>query len=187
MLYWAAKNISENIKVLDFGGSFASAFFQNLRVLSSLDIKWKVVEQQHFVDAAKKIVNDTRVTFFSDVEACIKNEKPNFAHFGSSLQYLENPYLALEKISTSEIKILVLDRIPVHKGFEDIVAAQRVSDSIYDSSYPVWILSEEKLKKALSGNWLLLSEFYAIGGSSRTLKQKKFNWKGYIFVQKMAC
>ena len=52
-LYWAEKKISKNLKVLDFGGSFASAFFQNLRVLSSLDIKWLVVEQQHFVDAAK--------------------------------------------------------------------------------------------------------------------------------------
>ena len=185
-LYWAEKNISKNLQVLDFGGSFASAFFQNLRVLSSLDIKWMVVEQQHFVDAAKKIVNDTRVTFFSDVEACIKSQKPNFAHLGSSLQYLEKPYHILEKISLSEIEVLILDRIPVYNGVEDIVAAQRVSNSIYDSSYPVWILSEEKLKKEISHHWVLLSEFDAIGGSSRTLKQKKFKWKGYIFVRNMA-
>ncbi len=184
MILWFAKNIDTEVRVLDFGGSFASAYFQNSQILTGLNIRWMVIEQNSFVTAATQLVKNSDILFYEKVEICLDNEKPNFAHFGSSLQYLERPYEILKLIESSQIKILILDRIPIHTGNEDIVAVQKVPKEIYDASYPAWIFSESKLKKFLSKNWILLSEFDSIGGYSRTLKQKKFKWQGSIFISR---
>jgi len=69
-MYAAAK--SEGVlKVLDFGGSLGSTYFQNRKFLDSLkDVVWCVVEQKHFVDVGKVDFEDSRLKFYYDIESC---------------------------------------------------------------------------------------------------------------------
>lgn len=184
MIYWSLSHISNEIKVLDFGGSFASQYFQNKKFLQQIDIKWSVVEQKNYVLAARKVVLDSNILFYDRLIECLTEENPNFAFFGSSLQYLEEPYHVLESLSSQGIKILILDRTPMHQGEKDIVVAQRVSSHIYNASYPAWIFCEDRLISSLSNDWTLISVYNSIGGQLKTRKGIRFNWKGHVYISK---
>jgi putative methyltransferase (TIGR04325 family) len=55
-LMCAAAQISGCLKVLNFGGSLGSSYFENRLFLNSLpNFSWNVVEQTHFVVARKNI------------------------------------------------------------------------------------------------------------------------------------
>ena len=183
MIYWCKHFINDEIKVIDFGGSFASQYFQNKRFFKNTVLKWSVVEQKSFARAAREIVKDKYVDFYENLSECITKEKPDFALLGSSLQYLENPYQTLKEFSSKNFRVLMLDRIPMHRGTEDIVVAQRVPKSIYNASYPAWIFSEEKLRSYISEDWSLLNVHESIGAEQMTRKGIKFNWKGHIYIR----
>lgn len=47
------------LKVIDFGGSLGSMYFQHKSVLDSIEnLEWDIVEQKHFVDFGKKNLED---------------------------------------------------------------------------------------------------------------------------------
>jgi len=184
MIYWSSAQISKEIRVLDFGGSFASQYFQNESFLNYVNVKWSVVEQKHFVLAAKEIIKNKNINFYDEISECLRVEKPNFALFGSSLQYLENPFEIMDNLLTQDLEVLIIDRMPIHQGSEDIVIVQKVDKSIYDASYPAWIFSEEKLTQFMSNDWTLMNVFDCIGGRQKTRKGINFDWKGYIYIKK---
>jgi putative methyltransferase (TIGR04325 family) len=184
MIYWTSQNVSDDVKVMDFGGSFASQYFQNEKLLDKVRVKWSVVEQNHFAYEAKKIINHTNINFYYQLEECLNLENPNLALFGSSLQYLEYPYTTLMELKNHNIKVLILDRIPTHPGLEDIVIAQKVDKSIYDASYPAWIFSEKKLNNFISNDWILINSHLGIGGKQKTRRGIHFEWKSYIYLKR---
>ena len=50
----ALLDASGRVKVLDFGGSLGSTYYQNKKFLDKFrDVSWSIVEQKHFVDVGK--------------------------------------------------------------------------------------------------------------------------------------
>ncbi len=184
MIYWYITHYSKEVKILDFGGSLASQYFQNQKFLKVSNLKWLIIEQENFVAKANEIVKNNSISFHSNFIECLNSEKPNFALFGSSLQYLEKPYEILELLKYQDLKVLILDRIPTHQESKDIVTVQTVPRSIYKASYPSWIFSESKMKNFLSRDFDLLSIYDSIGGRQQTKKGLNFSWKGYIYIRK---
>ena len=58
-LNWIAAQNNGGLKVVDFGGSLGSSYFQNRKFLEPLDIKWNVIEQENFVKAGRDEIQDT--------------------------------------------------------------------------------------------------------------------------------
>ena len=89
LMYACVKSKGE-LRVLDFGGSLGSTYFQNKKFLDEIDeVSWGIVEQKHFVDVGKKDFQDSRLKFYYDIETCKKEQNPNILVLSSVLQYIK--------------------------------------------------------------------------------------------------
>jgi putative methyltransferase (TIGR04325 family) len=159
-LFEAAASDNGELRVLDFGGSLGSAYFQHRSFLSSIHrIRWGVVEQAHYVDYGRSSVEDGVLRFFTSVDECVAAFRPNLALFGSVLQYVKEYQEILRSVTTVRPRVIVMDRGIVHAGDEDVVYVQRVPRWISKVSYPCYSLSESRLVAQLH------NESYQLVGS----------------------
>jgi putative methyltransferase (TIGR04325 family) len=142
-LMLAAAKSEGNLRVLDFGGSLGSTYFQNKKFLDHLNsVSWSVVEQKHFVDVGKKDFADERLHFYDDIKSCIEAQKPNILVLSSVLQYIENPYELLDELLRYDFEFVVFDRTPFSLDNQSKITLQVVSPAIYSASYPCWFFNE---------------------------------------------
>ncbi len=165
------------LKVLDFGGSLGSTYYQNKKFLDRIDtVSWNIVEQKKFVSIGKKEFEDERLKFFFTVDECLKKENPNILLLSSVLQYIEKPYELLNSILKNQFEYIVIDRTPFTKNC-DKIKVQIVPPSIYEASYPSMIFDEDKfIKYFLNKNYKVLEDFKGLDG-----KGFEYKFKGMIF------
>lgn len=177
-LMYATAISGGGLKVLDFGGSLGTTYFQNKKFLDEFDnLSWSVVEQKHFVDVGRSEFQDERLKFFYDVKSCIEQEKPNVLLLSSVLQYIEEPYELLDDILQYEFKYLIVDRTPFNIHLFDIIKLQKVPTSIYNASYPCWIFFKRKFISFIqSKKYSIQVEF-----NSTDRENHNFFLKGFIF------
>lgn len=182
-LMWTAARNNGELHVLDFGGSLGSSYFQNRKFLSELKIvSWHIIEQPHFVEKGKIFIEDDILKFYSSIEDAINIKKPNAILISSSAQYLSNPQWLFDKINSIEADVLLFDRTPFTHAADDILCIQDVPSTIYKASYPIWLLSRNKLLRNLS-NWQVYEKFPSLGGCLISEVGIEFEFSGYIFKQ----
>lgn len=164
------------LKVLDFGGSLGSTYFQNKKFLDRLDsVSWSIVEQKHFVDVGSINFEDERLKFYYDVESCIEKEKPNILLVSSVLQYIEKPHDLLEELLKNDFEFVIFDRTPFCVENKDIIKLQIVPPSIYTASYPCWFFEFDKLINLFDNKYKVIEIFDALDG-----KSSEYEFKGFI-------
>lgn len=180
LMFGCAKS-GGNLKVLDFGGSLGSTYYQNKKFLDLLDyVSWSIVEQKHFVDAGKQDFEDGRLKFFYDIETCIEKEKPNILLLSGVLQYIKNTYTLLDEILKYNFDYIVLDRTPFVDKENDILTCQKVPDIIYSASYPHWFFNYNKMKDYfLTQNYVVIQDFVGNDGMSSW-----YQFKGLVMRRK---
>jgi len=177
----AAAQADRRLRVLDFGGSLGSTFFQHRLLLDQLGpVSWTVVEQPHFVRAGTELMPHGPIFFREDLEGSLDEVQPNLVLFGSSLQYLQDPTAALDLVAGSSALILVLDRLPVWQEESSRISIQKVPKRIYDASYPAWIFSESELLRLLTRDWSIGATYDCLGGVSRTKRGSRVDWRGFL-------
>jgi len=146
-----AKQNNGTTSIVDFGGSLGSTYFKNREFLKHLDqLEWNVVEQKKFVKYGKENFENDELHFYESLDEIKQKTFPNTVLFGSSLQYLEQPYAVLKKVIDKKIKYIIIERTPFSKENQpDFITVQKVPPKIYDVSYPAWILSLNKMKNFL--------------------------------------
>jgi len=164
------------IKVLDFGGSLGSTYYQNKKFLDEFnDVSWSIVEQKNFVDIGKKDFENSRLKFFDTVDECIKQEHPHILILSSVLQYIERPYELLSIILKNDFEVILIDRTAFSKTKEKI-RLQVVAPSIYEASYPSWFFDELKFINYFeSKNYNVVESFITEDGQSN-----EYVFKGFI-------
>jgi len=175
----AAKN-NGKINVFDFGGSLGSTYYQNRKILDHFnDVKWCIVEQQHFVNIGKRDFESERLKFYLTVDDCLKEQKPTILILSSVLQYLEEPYSFISSlISQINVDYILIDRTPFTIN-EHRIAIQTVPQSIYKASYPCHIFNMSQFKTFFSSHgYTLIEEFDALDGY-----KKDFCFKGLIYFR----
>ncbi len=149
---------SGGTQVLDFGGALGGLYLQHKKILASIpNLRWSIVEQSHFIDAAKKNIHVNNLDFHYSIYDYLLNSKPNVVVFSSVLQYLENPDKILDEVAKSGAQYLVIDRTPFQSQDKHAIKVQHVSKSIYNASYPIRIFSKQALLASLDGSWGLLA------------------------------
>jgi putative methyltransferase (TIGR04325 family) len=144
-LMWIAAVGHGRLNVVDFGGSLGSTYFQNREFLKSLaEVHWNIVEQPHFVAVGKEHFETGELRFYHEIDTCLKQTCANAVIFSSVLQYLEDPYETLRDVFSRPVDYVLIDRTPFHARNTDRLCVQRVSPSIFDGSYPIWIFSTRK-------------------------------------------
>jgi putative methyltransferase (TIGR04325 family) len=177
LMFASAKQLcSEGVRVLDFGGSLGSTYYQNKIFLDQFNnVSWSVVEQKHFTDVGKKYFEDDRLKFFNTVEECIQQYHPNILILSSVLQYIEKPYELLNLILKNDFKTILIDRTSFSKVNEKI-KLQIVPPSIYEASYPCWFFDELKFITYFeSNNYNVVESFMTTEGESN-----EYIFKGFI-------
>lgn len=152
-------NLSESkLSILDFGGALGSSYFQNKDILNNrFNLKWGIVEQENYVKLGLAEFSDDKLSFFYNISDCIKTLAPNVALFGSSIQYLNEPYEIIDEITNSDdIKYLIFDRTPFEFNKDDTIVVQNVPKKIYEANYPMRIFSIDKFINKLSSNWTVV-------------------------------
>jgi putative methyltransferase (TIGR04325 family) len=158
-----------SLRVLDFGGSLGSSYLQCREFLREVrDLRWAVVEQPDFVVCGQALFSDETLKFYHDFNTCLAQEQPNLILLSSVLQYLEEPYVLVEKIKYSNASYVLFDRTPCAPDGKEVLTVQVVPPKIYSASYPAWIFDSDKLMRALTESYDLLLEFDANDGCIRS-------------------
>jgi putative methyltransferase (TIGR04325 family) len=156
---WVALKKNSSLKVIDFGGSLGSTYFQNRFFLREIrDLQWNIIEQNNFVEAGKKLVEDERLRFFPLVEEAFSSSGADILIIACAIQYMEKPYELLHKLMAFNIPYVLLDNTPFNYQNRDRISIQKVPPSIYSASYPCWFLDYEHVKKVLSTKYQVVSE-----------------------------
>jgi len=151
MLLYSAARHGGALSVLDVGGSLGSAYFQCRPLLAEVArLRWSVVEQPAFVACGREEFAGEELAFYGSIGECLAHERPTLALFGSSLQYLPDPYGALREVEAAGVPEVVIDRTPRHDGAGDLVFVQHVPPAIYRASYACRVFGADALEGALA-------------------------------------
>lgn len=169
-----------SLSVLDFGGSLGSTYFQCKDFLSVINnLKWCVVEQEHFVSCGKDLFEDDYLKFFYSIETCIQLEQPDVILLSGVIQYLEEPYQFLNSLLNFGFKYILFDRTAFTQHGADRLTIQKVPPEIYPASYPAWFFNRDRFLKVFAKEYDLLLEF---DGEDRVNIPSEF--KGFFFRRK---
>lgn len=161
ILLWIASLSDGRLRLIDFGGSLGSSYFQHRPLLSGLkEIKWFVVEQSHFVACGKAEFEDERLRFCNTINECLAEGPIHAVLLSSVLPYLEAPYRLLDEIFSHNPRHIVIDRTPfLLSGDEDRLTVQRVPAAIYPASYPAWFFNQKKFEAFVQKKYRILASF----------------------------
>jgi putative methyltransferase (TIGR04325 family) len=176
-LMWIAAQNEGKLTVLDFGGSLGSTYFQSKKFLDTLpSVEWSIVEQKHFVKCGKEHFEDEKLRFYESIDNCLKERIPNTIILSGVIQYLEKPYELLDYILDKEFEYILIDRTPFAKNGKERIVIQIVPPSIYEASYPMWLLNKERFIVFWMKKYGQVVEF-----EGRDRSTKDIEHKGFIF------
>ncbi len=151
--------LNRAVNILDFGGSFASIYFQNRKFLNNNKFIWSVIEQKQIINyvnslyVKKKIKNFYgNLNFYLTVKKYFKYHYPDLVLFSGALQYLPKPFDILNFLIRKKIKYFLILKTPFHKLPEQI-KIQIIPKYIYKSSYPIRIFNEKFFLEYFSKNF----------------------------------
>ena len=177
----AARNAG-TLNVLDFGGALGSSYFQHLRLLSTLpSVRWNIVEQPHYVEAGQAFIQDKQLRFYTSIEECLAENRPNVILLSSVLQYLAEPAETFRTLLDVGADSVILDRTIINDSMSDRIYVQRVPSFIYSASYPCRSFSESRLLTVACAKYHLTADFQSL--SFPALERIDSHFKGYIFSQ----
>jgi putative methyltransferase (TIGR04325 family) len=172
------------LRIIDFGGSLGSSYYQNIGFLKHLNrLSWNVVEQNNFVERGKKLFTNDHLHFYSSIEDCLKEQPCEVILFASVLPYLKAPYDLLNQVVSKEFKYIIIDRTPMLEEKNDRLTVQHVPDEIYRASYPAWFFSREKLIDFFMPHYELVSEFDSLVPKIKLANTTAFE-KGFVFKKR---
>lgn len=177
-------NFKNKLKVIDFGGSLGSFFFQNKSKIKSKSIKWAIYEQKSLFKIGKKFITHKNVFFFNKMSE-IKKLKPHVILFSSVLEYLHNPKKHInDLLKIKSIRFVIIDRLLISNSNIDEIYVQKNPKKYFSMSYPCRIFSKKNflfnyfknLKQINTGNSYVGKPFFLNG--------KKIVYKFFILKVK---
>jgi putative methyltransferase (TIGR04325 family) len=153
-LGYVASATRGNLRVLDFGGSLGSSYWQSRPFLSpAVNLAWDVVEQPHFVAAGREHFADTPLRFFGTIQEAQAATEHDVLLASGVIQYLENPDWLFDRAKASSCPYFILTRMPLQETGRDYAAIEHVPPSIYQATYPVWFFDRDTLWRRLRSDY----------------------------------
>jgi putative methyltransferase (TIGR04325 family) len=170
------------MKIVDFGGSLGSTYFQYRNLLQGLNvIEWNVVEQSHFVKCGKKYIQENGLRFYNSIEDALSESKANSILLSSVIQYLEKPYDFIEKLIQYGFDFIIVDRTAFIENEKDRITVQIVPEFIYKASYPAWFFNEQSFIKLFKEKYEVTNSFLSEFSKPLTLEDgTPVYWKGFV-------
>ena len=189
--YLLKSAIENNLKlnVLDFGGSFGTAFFNyNLFIKDLKSVSWNIVEQPKKVELGNSFFSNTKfknnLKFFTSIEHSNSFNKSNIFISCAVIQYVPKPYDIIRQILNSGIKYLIFERVSFIESKGEIISVQNniSSDGVL---FPCWFLNEDKFLNSFSSKYYLTDSSISKITKPQSFKKKhKLIWKDFVFKLK---
>lgn len=145
-LFDTARLEAGRLRVLDFGGSLGSIYWQHRAALSLLrELRWSVVEQPHYVEAGRRFFQNQQLRFFSSIAEAQEDISHDMLLLSCVIQYLPAPFDFLESCIELEIPTIILHNLPLHEEESTYIRVQHVPPEIYEASYPAWFFNRDKI------------------------------------------
>lgn len=134
------------LRVVDFGGALGAHFHQVKRILPARQFRWMVCETPAMADIGSKQFRSAELSFYSKIEDV--PQPIDLVLISASLQYLDEPELMFDRLSSLGAAYILIDRTPLTPWPEDRLVVQRVfrktDRSSFESSYFARFFSEAK-------------------------------------------
>ena len=169
-------------KVIDFGGSLGSTYYNNRCFFKKIKkLNWTVVEQKNFVKVGNKSFSNNILNFCETFDEAIKDSKrPNVIILSGSIQYMQNPYKLLKKIIETKADYLIINRTPFIIKGKSKITIQKIPKTIIHSSYPIWLFNEIEFKTNFKKKYEEVVTFDSLEGILGFGKLKA-HYKGIIY------
>jgi putative methyltransferase (TIGR04325 family) len=180
-----ASEKQKELRIVDFGGSLGSTYFQYRNLMNEIKIKsWAVIEQNHFVEVGKENFETNGLKFHYRIADAIEQGKSQTLLLFSVLPYLENPYFQIPELMNHGFEYILIDRTPIIEA-ADRITVQVVPEFIYKASYPAWFFNEKKMLAAFESKYELIQSYNSKFASPYMLEDGiQAVWKGYILKRK---
>ena len=182
LLYIASTHDNE-LTVIDFGGSLGTTYYQNYPYLKHLKkLKWCIIEQPKFVEAGKQHFENEHIKFYSSIQECLAENKPQLFLICSVLQYIDKPYQLLDEVKETRIPYIMLDYVGYNNSNTDRITIQHVPPVFYgiEASYPCYFFSRVTIQDKLCENYGKEYEFIA-ANEKYYVQFKPFRYEGSLW------
>lgn len=180
-----ASERNNRLDLVDFGGSLGSVYFQHKEFLNCLkQIKWNIIEQEHFVTYGKKHFSNSELNFYYDLEECMKKETPDVLLASSFIEYVKDPFAIITKVMNAGFEYLIFDRTSFIEAIDHKILVQKVSPMIYDASYPLWAFNYHKFIRFFAKKYDLIISFDSYCHTDIFIDNFRLYWKGILLRKK---
>lgn len=159
LLRIAAQN-GNSLRLVDFGGSLGTTYFQTRDFLSVLkEVHWAVVEQPHFVACGKEIFADGRLSFHDFIAEAKATTGATVVLLSGVIGYIPNPETVINAILAEDFDWIIFDRTAFIDAPKSRIVVQTVPPSIYNASYPARLFNRGDLLSRFQGGYDVVADF----------------------------
>jgi len=159
LLHVAASNAGK-LRILDFGGSLGTTYWQARSFLPRLNsLRWCIVEQAHFVEAGRREFEDETLRFFCSIDEAEADGPADVVLASTLVQYLPDPHRWIDELVARSKPFVILQNLTLHRELPDYVSVQHVPPEIYPGSYPVWFLNRARFLHHFADSYRLLWKY----------------------------
>ena len=147
------------LNIIDVGGGLGSNYFQNHKLVGSLGmpVTWNILERPILAELGRAHFATAELGFFDDISQL---PNANGVLFTSSLQYIAEPFSALERAITLA-PLIALDRVLVGRSDRHAAFVQRPDPvAHYPATYAVWMFARNGLIDWFAEHGFRLVEYF---------------------------
>lgn len=168
-----------SLHVLDFGGALGTSF-RRCRPFLPAGTQWSIVEQPALIRVGAAEFADGTLHFHETIDAAAAQAAPDVILLSSVLQYIDDPDALLRALGALPAAYLLLERTPVTPASGHKPAVQVVPRHIYPASYPLWLLSKQRILAHLP-DWTPISDRASPEGRNWTRTLSSFEFRDILF------
>ena len=150
-------------KILDLGGGYGDGFLYLRNIFKDTDINYSIIEQKEVVELSKNIdfkcKSNHNINFYNSINLALEKNDYDLLFSSGTIQYLENPYNILDRINSTNLKMIGLTRNSFSKNTKYISQMSDLSSNAagivpqnfknHILVYPHTTIEEEKLLNTL--------------------------------------
>lgn len=147
------------LDVIDFGGGLGSTWSQHREALAGVArVRWRVVEQPHYVAAAHEFA-DGSLSFHTSLASALATGPASVILLSSVLPYIAQPYGLLAEVNGAGLEHVIIDRTPFLAAGPGRLVVQHTPPELGGGSYPCWLFDRSAVIAALGPDYELKTEW----------------------------
>lgn len=183
ILRCALQNGNSGVRVLDIGGSLGSTYFQNRNYLAEVkNLEYVIAEQEHYANYGRANLENDVLKFIGSRENYEDFGEFDIVLLSGSLQYIFEYEEIIAKVEKVKPHYIIIDRILV--GNKKRICKQTVPETIYKSSYPVWIFTEEEIESFFSVDYTIVERDMASVSEQAFFTDGMADSRFYVFEKR---